>query len=184
VNIKRLRSAQAEDRVLHCSGPPRLRAFRSRHVEYRIGALATGSIQSGLPLAQSSPMRLSSPSVPCAASISDSRVWCSACQWRCFSISLTPPLPIPLQLLLAAQPELVTPTLGVAQRMLGQHLRNRRGFPGVRLEDTGRGWLTEAEPHGKEARTLRCASKHTIASGWSGSAAASPALRGQSSASR
>jgi hypothetical protein len=46
-------------------------------------------------------------------------------------------LPIPLRLLLAAQPELVTPALGVVQRVLG------------------RSWLAEADADGDEARTLR-----------------------------
>ena len=36
-------------------------------------------------------------------------------------------LPIPLRLLLAAQPELVTPALGVVQRVLERHLRESAG---------------------------------------------------------
>ncbi|MCZ8100479.1 MAG: IS91 family transposase, partial [Burkholderiales bacterium] len=36
-------------------------------------------------------------------------------------------LPIPLRLLLAAQPELVTPVQGVVQRVLERHLRDAAG---------------------------------------------------------
>jgi len=37
-------------------------------------------------------------------------------------------LPIPLRLLLAAQPELVTPVLQVVQRVLGRHLLEQAGL--------------------------------------------------------
>jgi hypothetical protein len=39
-------------------------------------------------------------------------------------------LPIRLRLLLVAQPELVTPALGVVQRVLGRHLRGSAGLVG------------------------------------------------------
>jgi hypothetical protein len=46
------------------------------------------------------------------------RQWVRVCQVR---------LPIPLRVLLAAQPELVTPVLQVAQRVLTRHLLDHAG---------------------------------------------------------
>ncbi len=56
-------------------------------------------------------------------------------------------LPIPLRVLLAAQPELVTPVLQVVQRVLTRC--------GVLVEDMGQSYLAEPDADGEESRTLR-----------------------------
>ena len=73
-------------------------------------------------------------------------------------------LPITLRLMLAAQPELVTPVLQVMQRVVTRHLLDHAGLKaGVghgrrRHADPAfwvRAWLADPNADGNEARTLR-----------------------------
>ena len=90
-------------------------------------------------------------------------------------------LPIPLRLLLAAQPELITPVLGVVLRVLERHLRDAAGLVGG--EGQG-GAVTLVQRFGSAANLnvhLHCL---VSASGWSACAAPSPGPRCRTSASR
>ncbi len=92
-------------------------------------------------------------------------------------------LPIPLRLLLAAQPELVTPVLQVVQRVVTGHLLNGVGLKG---EEGHGGAVTLIQRFGfcvptstASVCTRPCGSKHTSASGWNSCAATSPGRRWQ-----
>jgi hypothetical protein len=66
-------------------------------------------------------------------------------------------LPIPLRLLLAAQPELVMTVLQVEQRVVTRHLLDRAGLKrrGVLAEEMGQTCLAEPDADGDKVRTLR-----------------------------